>query len=396
MEPSPRVKPLHGYILVRSPEKEEIRTQGGIVIPDSVRQGDLKMGEVLEIGPSVLLSKGGPESDIHPGQTVLYDPRAEETIGIGDGRALIPYPTVLAILDEDQPDAHPKPTGEFFRVLEWTDFLGADHATWEQYHNLTLFSVKVAFLEPFAQDLKQLARRAHECCVGCLRGVPGLDLSSIQYATQDHLMLTVITDDVWHGIFTVDPKNSFIEFRKQPTDVPNVHRTAPRLLTALADTLRSPEFEQIGSQDFSRVTYVVFRFHQRIKIEGRGARRHDARNSELMQQFLLFAQKGNGHPTLDALALQSDTIGRIDMKISFQKVIDDHEYRVFLNVEAPANDEHTIIDIEWEIQDHHPGLVPTRQYGPLFTTFFRDVVMRSFYKRWFQENDDIVCSTSKR
>jgi len=110
----------------------------------------------------------------------------------------------------------------------------------------------------------------------------------------------------------------------------------------------------------------------------------------------LFGQQGNNTATLDALALKSDQIGRIDMKVSFQKEVGDHEYRIFLNIEAPANDKHTILDIKWEIQDHSPGIVPERNYSPLFTTFFRDIVLRSFYKRWFHENDDVTCSTSKQ
>lgn len=209
-------------------------------------------------------------------------------------------------------------------------------------------------------------------------------------------MVTVVEDDVWHGMFTVDPKNSYIDFYKQSTDVANVHKTAPCLLTAFASALASPEFRNVVGEDYSRVTCVVFRFRQRLKIEGRGARRQSVSNSELMEQFLLFGQKGQNPATLDALGVSSGQIGRIDMKISFQKLIDDHEYRIFLSVEAPANDDHTTLEIEWEIQDHSPGIVPKRQYGPLFTTFFRDIVMRSFYKRWFQENDDIVCSTFKR
>jgi len=175
-----------------------------------------------------------------------------------------------------------------------------------------------------------------------------------------------------------------------------VHKTAPRLLSALVNTLATPEFQKVGGNDYSRVTSVVFRFHQRIKIESRGAHCGNATNSELMQQFLLFGQQGNNTATLDALALKSDQIGRIDMKVSFQKEVGDHEYRIFLNIEAPANDKHTILDIKWEIQDHSPGIVPERNYSPLFTTFFRDIVLRSFYKRWFHENDDVTCSTSKQ
>jgi len=395
MKEEPTMKPLHAYVLIRIPPAEEKIADGGIIIPDAAKQGSLKAGIVQAIGPKVPLAEQGPQREIQVGQTVLFDPKGEETIGIREDRVLVPYPAVFASLQDAGPPVTPPPTCDFFKVPQWDDFIGGDHAAWEQYQNLTLFSVKVKFLEPF-DDLKPLARRMHECCVRNVRGLPELDLESVRYATKDADMITLVTDDVWYGMFTVDPKNSYIDFQKQATDVPTVHKTAPRLLTAFANALGSPEFQKVGGDDYSRVTCVVIRFHQRLKIEGRGARRHDATNSELMRQFLLFGQKGDHRATLDALAVKPAQIGRIDMKISFQKTVDDHEYRVFLNVEAPANDEHTIMEIEWEIQDHNPGIVPARQYGPLFTTFFRDIVMRSFYKRWFQENDDIVCSTSKR
>lgn len=388
------MKPLHGYVLLGIPPKQDGVTTGGIVIPDTASQGDLRIGVVEDVGPRVPVIEQGPDRELRRGQSVLFDPKAKETVGLGDDRVLVPFQAVFATFG-DAELLTDSPVSDFFAVPSWPDFIGTDYAAWEQFQNLTLFSAKVACLESF-EELKGLARLTHECCVATLRGTPDLDLSSIRYVTQNDDLITAVDDDVWHGVYTVNSKRSFIELQKARTDVAGVHKTGPKLLAALARVLVSPEFQKLGGKDYSRVTCVVFRFHQRIKIMGRGAQRREATNSELMQQFLLFGQKVGKPATLDALALKPSDIGRIDMKVSFEKEVDSHVYRVFVNIEAPANEEHTIIDIEWEIQDHSPGIIPQRRYGPLLTTFFRDIVLRSFYKRWFQENDDVVCVTEKR
>lgn len=390
-----KIKPLHGYLLIQEIEEKEQTTKGGIVLPDTASQKGLKTGVVEALGPRVLEEKIDDSIETLIGKTILFDPRGEETIGIDDTRVFLPYQAVLAVLDDSRKPIKLPTISNFFNTPTWEDYIGTDFSGWEQYQNLTHFSVRVRFLTPF-QELDELARRTHECCVDTARGIDDIDLRSIQFFKKDDVFVTGITDDYWHGGYTVDPENNYIEFQRQGVDLHNLQKTIPTHLTALANILSSYEFKKIAFDDYSRVTGIFFRFHQRLRIIGRGARHHDATNSELMQQFLLFSQQGKKTSTLDALALKSNDIGRIDMKISFQKIIDDHEYRIFVTIEAPANDEHTILDIEWEVQDLNPGNVPDRNYGAIFTTFFRDIVMRSFYKRWFQENDDIVCSSEKK
>lgn len=389
-----KIKPLHGYLLVQKIEEKEQKTKGGIHLPATARKDALKTGVVIDLGPHI--SKETINSSINPliGQTILFDPRGEETIGIDESRILIPYPAVLAVLGDSQKPILPLEISDFFKVPSWEDFIGTDFSAWEQYQNIKRFSVKVDFLNPF-RELDDLGRRAHECCVDSSRGIDDIDLTSIRFQKSEDGFVTAITDDFWHAGYTVDPKNFYIQIIRQGVDLHNLQQTSPILLTAFANILKSYEFKELVSDDYSRVTGVFIRFHQRLRIVGRGARHHQATNSELMQQFLLFSQQGKKTSTLDSLALKPTDIGRIDMNISFQKIIDNHEYRIFLTIKAPANDEHTTLDVEWEIQDLNPGIVANRNYGPIFTTFFRDIVLRSFYKRWFQENDDIVCSSEK-
>lgn len=390
----PTVKPLHGYVLVEVEERKE-KTAGGIIIPDGAKQGNLKFGRVISVGPKV--PREGVDAHTQPavGQLVFFDENVEQPIDIGSNRVLVPFPAIVAAQGGAESKKYPIPVTTFFKLPSWKDFIGTDFASWENYIDLTHFCVKVDFLEPF-WDLGPLGRRVHECAVEALRGLSELDLSSIRYAKKDDDFLTVVSDDVWSGVFRVDTKNAFLEMQEQETSVRTLHKTLPRLLTGFRNALASADFLRIAGEDYSRVTSVVFRFHQRMKLQGRGARLQDVNNSELMQQFLLFGQKGTNPATLDALGVKPKDIGRIDMKVSFDKKIGDHDYRVFMNVQAPANEDHTVIDVEWEIQDHSPGHLPDRDYSPVYTTFFRDVVLRSFYKRWFQENDDIVCATSKR
>jgi hypothetical protein len=68
---------------------------------------------------------------------------------------------------------------------------------------------------------------------------------------------------------------------------------------------------------------------------------------------------------------------------------------VFANIQAPANDAFRVIDVEWEIQDLNPGDLDERKYGPIFSDFFKDVVVRAFYFRWFKDPHDVVCTTLK-
>jgi hypothetical protein len=148
---------------------------------------------------------------------------------------------------------------------------------------------------------------------------------------------------------------------------------------------------------FSRVTRVVFHFQQRIHLEGKGTSKVYVRNSDLMQQFLrLVPSRGDAAPaTLESLGFGKQDLGRVDLKFSFQKDIGGHEYRVFTTIEAPGNDGYRVIDIQWEIQDLCPGDLVSRKYGDVFVEFFKNVVVRSFYHRWFKDPADVVCTTLK-
>jgi co-chaperonin GroES (HSP10) len=384
---SNQIRPIHNLVLLQLIKEDEKVTESGLIIKCNASD-KMSSGIIIDYSSDLpLMYMASPSISI--GQKVLFDHHYKENLEICDDRVLVPFSAIHAIIEEennDLPELSP-----FFMLPPWDEFKGIDYIDWERFCNIVLFSVKVNYLEPF-EDIKPLGRRAHECFVDSLRNLPELDLGRIRYLTDEDNMGVFIDDDVWDGIVKIYQKGSFIEFSKQATDIHNIHITCPRLLTALAKTLNSPEFKKIAAEDFSRVTNIVFRFKQRIKIEGRGSDKKSARNSELMQQFLLFQQKS----TLDALALKPDDIQRIDIKVAFYKEIDGHPFRIFLNVQAPANDNYTTLDIEWEIQDHSPGFLPNRTYGSVLEDFFKNRVIRQFYKRWFRDNDDITCSTYKK
>gem|GEM_PF-4951582 len=385
------VRPLHGLILVQAVEDEELVTDAGIALPSCVTTGNLSTGIVLRVGPRVPATLWGTEHELRAGTRVLFHPQAEVPLELGGDRILLPFEAIAAVVDVST-EVPPPETTRFFKLHDWETFIGDDHSNWEAYSNLTLFSLKVDFLEPFT-DVEPLGRRLHECCVDGVRDLEDLDLRSVKYQASEKHLLTHVADDVWHGAFILSKEDSFVEFQRQRTDLRGIHLVAPRLLSAFSNALESQEFLAVAGDAYERVTCVVIRFHQRIRVEGRKTTLVEAKNSELMQQFLLFGKQETPGATLDALALKPSEVGRIDMKVSFQKVIADHEYRVFLNVQAPANEEHSILEVEWEIQDHGPGFLPNREYGPVLETFFRDIVIRSFYRRWFKENDDVVCTT---
>lgn len=390
----PKVKPLHDFVLIAVEELTETRSNG-IIIPDINSKGKLRLGRVLAVGPKVPRENFGANAEVVVGQQVLYDEADGQSVDVGNAQALIPYQVIVATQRGSLPKEYPIPIARFFELPPWEEFIGVDYSSWENYTELKHFSLKVDFLEPF-RDLAPLGVRLHECAVEALRGIHDHVLSRISYAKNEDVLATIISDDVWSGAFRVSGSNSYLEFYEHETNIQTLHATLPRLLTALRNVIASQEFLAVSGDDFSRVTVVVFRFHQRIKIQGRGARTKLVNNSELMEQFLMFGQKSNNKATLDALGVKRDDIGRIDLKFSFTRKIADHDYLIFLNIMAPANDSHTTIELEWEVQDHSPGDLASRDYAPVFTSFFRDLVLRSFYRRWFQENDDIVCATLKR
>lgn len=67
-----KIKPLHDRILVKG-LKEEEKTKGGIIIPDSAKEKPME-GEVVAVGPGKMTDDGKRiVMDVKAGDRVLYN-----------------------------------------------------------------------------------------------------------------------------------------------------------------------------------------------------------------------------------------------------------------------------------------------------------------------------------
>lgn len=97
-----QVRPIHDMILLQ-PEANPETTQGGIVIPKTVRD-KTQLGTVLRVGPGRVLESGRRvEPEVKPGDRVLY---LENTIAqrinaasIEGDPVLLPEVEIIAVVE---------------------------------------------------------------------------------------------------------------------------------------------------------------------------------------------------------------------------------------------------------------------------------------------------------
>ena len=131
---------------------------------------------------------------------------------------------------------------------------------------------------------------------------------------------------------------------------------------------------------------------QQVLIQGKGLELESLRNSDLMQQFLRL-EDGSTPATLGVLGIDPESVLRADLKLAFSREVRDHKFQIFLDIAAPSNEEFSIMEIEWELQDLSVGELPEREYGGVFVDFMRDRIFKSFYKTWFH---NVACVTARR
>ena len=98
-EPSTKLRPLGGKVLIKRTEAEE-KTRGGIVLPDTAKEKPQK-GKVLAVGDGKLLDNGKrAEFQVKVGDTVLFTSYAGTEVKVdGQELMLMEESDVLAILD---------------------------------------------------------------------------------------------------------------------------------------------------------------------------------------------------------------------------------------------------------------------------------------------------------
>jgi len=89
-----KVKPLADRVMVKL-EKNEAKTAGGIIIPDTAQE-KTQQGLVVEVGP-------GTEKDpvlVKPGQKVMYDKYAGSQVKIdGEEHLILKMSDIIAVIE---------------------------------------------------------------------------------------------------------------------------------------------------------------------------------------------------------------------------------------------------------------------------------------------------------
>lgn len=94
-----KVRPLHDRVLVKRLE-EELKSPGGIVIPDSAAEKPIK-GEVLAVGNGKVLDNGKVHPlDVKVGDTILFNKYSGTEVKIdGDELLVMREDDISAVLD---------------------------------------------------------------------------------------------------------------------------------------------------------------------------------------------------------------------------------------------------------------------------------------------------------
>ena len=382
------ISPLGHRVLVQ-PLDEQEKTASGLVLPGST--GDYKKGKVVAVGTDV----SNISTSVAVGATVLYHPSAEGVADIGTGQVLVPLVAIDGILEDPK---HDPTVNSILELPDWDGFRGKHYDEWQPFENIRRIIFKIDFLESF-RKVSTMGQPLYEHCVRELRAVDPEVLATLAYEVHDEpskrsARVSVNSgDDVYDGGAALF--DDAIQFTKGPTTVENLVKSLPPWFRALSGLVADPAAAPFLGQEFGRLRSVTWTIAQRIRLVGKGTRRDSIRNSDLMQQFLMLQDPPKGLATLGALGVSSDTIRRVDLKLGFDREIDGHPYRIWANIQAPANDLYSVIEIEWVIQDLAPREKEIRQYGPIIEYFLKEVVFRGFYQRWFRDNADIVCQTER-
>lgn len=399
------IRPLRDAVVLEL--LEEGGKVGQIYVPD--QYGDLAPGRVIAVSDMYRTQAPGTGQELSVGDTVLFVKRFKENMILGSNKCIVPLTAIAAVLEGTRPAA-PTGSNEFFYLPTWDEFREDDatYETWKEWENMTFFLFRVRFLEPF-RNLAPLARRMYEYCIEEVQprvrdNFAPFELELIEEKKnelQDQSSFAVrCFDDFYGGNMVLNGKERFIDFLQQHTDMRRLVGTAPHWMRAFQKTLSDQLFRSIAGANYERVTLLAITIHQVIKLEGQGARRNQTspRNSQSMGHFLRFGlmpeEKGMS-PTLEQLGIVSpldESIGRVDLALSFDRKIADKDFNVWFRAEAPLNENSSQIHVKWEIQREYPGVVVDQEHGNILTDFVRDVILKGFYRTWF---DQITCATMR-
>mgnify|MGYP006342519479 FL=1 len=94
-----KIRPLHDHIIVKR-VKEEEKTKGGIIIPDSAKEKPQE-GKIVAVGKGKILKDGKVQPlDVKKGDTVLFTKYAGNEVKIdGEEHLIIREEDILGVIE---------------------------------------------------------------------------------------------------------------------------------------------------------------------------------------------------------------------------------------------------------------------------------------------------------
>jgi len=91
------IKPLTNHLIIE-PIKEEEKTKGGIVLPDTAEKEDPKKGKVISLGRFVDKDGNDAKPEVAKGDIVIHDAFAREIKEGNKEYQIIKYEDIMAIV----------------------------------------------------------------------------------------------------------------------------------------------------------------------------------------------------------------------------------------------------------------------------------------------------------
>jgi co-chaperonin GroES (HSP10) len=375
------MKPLRDYVLIE--EIHEEVSAGGIILPDGADTGDLCSGIITDIGPQI----NSMEENINVGSKVFFI--RDQNLSKDNKESIIHISKILAVDDESVIKE-----GQCFPIerIKWEDFKTDSYEEfWKELTNFRDFSFRVKYLKPFVQ-ITNFQRELYEAIVKHITSHligPNATIMLTGDKEKDELGF-IIANDIYGGKIELDVDSISFSFEKD--DLQAIINKIPYYMSALSSIASSSTFNKIFGKTFNRVTRTSFQTEQIIKLVGKGRNASTlVTNKEVIHKLVkLGISYKSKDSVLDCLSPISDSIGRVDLIASFERQIEGHQYTVFIELQAPTNQDSTYLWAKLDIQDHNPGHIAQRNYTPVITDFLRDSYFETFFKELF---GDIYCTT---
>lgn len=375
------MKPLKNLVQILIVESEDIKE--GIIIPDSVKnKGLVRKGEVIAIGPSLRDRPEGVRLGYTIGSHVFFHyHRPEPSQG---EPVLVPDSDILAVDEEFEETDQSK---ALFPLPPWSDFIAEYDDSFDEFSSIKSFAFFVNFLR---HDIpkEKLQRVIYEEIVKVFRNRNDLELHQINLGSIDERTAPAveIQDDLYASSFQLLANE--LRFQTQTTTIENLFLALPVLSEAIRNILKSPLFREVIGVDCERICFANTIISQHIRLMGKGKNaRVRVLNWEVMRRLLAIErEKRDAEVNLfSLLGSKQKSLRRTDVTIGFDRDIEEREYIIYIQAQAPANEERTLLTIEWQIQDHNPMLIFERDYSPVIKNFFIGTVLGRFFREWFKD-----------